>query len=67
MLVSVIPAILTIRLLYVLNAIIPAKIVRMGQQKNIAHLAILDLKELYKEINVCARRDSLMMAQMKLV
>ena len=67
MLVSVIPAILTIRFLYVLNAIIPAKIVRMGQHKNIAHLAVQALNELLIQIPVLAIVASLMMEQMKLV
>ena len=65
MLVSVIPAILTIRLLYVLNAIIPAKIVLL--LKISAHHAILDLKELYMKIIAFAIMDFLMMEQMKLV
>ena len=65
MLVSVIPAILTIRLLYVLNAIIHVKIVLL--LKISVYPAILDLKGLYKEISAFAMIDSLMMEQMKLV
>ena len=65
MLVNVIPAILTIRLLYVLNAIIPAKIVLL--LKISVHHAILDLKELYMKIIAFAIMDFLMMEQMKLV
>ena len=66
MLVNAIPATLIIRFLCALNAIIHAKIARMGLQKINAHLAIQELKELLVRIHVLAMMASLMMEQMKL-
>ena len=65
--VNAIPATLIIRFLCALNAIIHAKIVRMGLQKINAHLAIQELKELLVRMLVLAMVASLMMEQMKLV
>ena len=67
MFVNAIPATLIIPFLCALNAIIHAKIVRMGLQKINAHLAIQELKELLVRIHVLVMMASLMMEQMKLV